>query len=160
MEKTDFSKIELLVLDVDGVLTDGSVTLDEDGREIKTFHCRDGAGMKYWQRVGKKIALITGRGSPVVTARAAELGVQEVHMHVKDGYLDYDGKVFFQLPGEGSLDLSEYFRLLLEREVAIPVIAEISAMIWKRSDYDPWDTADRCFAALNVARTNALKELA
>ena len=84
MEKTDYAKLELLVLDCDGVLTDGRVTLDADGRELKTFHCRDGAGMKYWQRVGKKIAIITGRGSPVVTIRAAELGVEEVHLDVKN----------------------------------------------------------------------------
>ncbi len=84
MEKTDYAKFELLVLDCDGVLTDGRVTLDVDGRETKTFHCRDGAGMKYWQRVGKKIAIITGRGSPVVTIRAAELGVEEVHLDVKN----------------------------------------------------------------------------
>ena len=84
MEKTDYAKLELLVLDCDGVLTDGSVTLDSNGQEIKTFHSRDGAGMKYWQRVGRKIAIITGRGSPAVTIRARELGVEEVHMNAKD----------------------------------------------------------------------------
>ena len=80
----DYGKIELLVLDVDGVLTDGTITLTEDGREIKQFHVRDGAGIKYWQRVGKKVAIITGRGSPVVTHRAKELGVEAVHLNAKD----------------------------------------------------------------------------
>ena len=84
MTGIDTTNIELLVLDVDGVLTDGRVTLDEDGREIKTFHVRDGSGMKYWQRVGRKLALISGRGSPAITARAAELGVECVRLNAKD----------------------------------------------------------------------------
>ena len=48
MSEIDYAKIELLVLDVDGVLTDGRVTLTPAGDEIKSFHVRDGAGMKYW----------------------------------------------------------------------------------------------------------------
>ena len=75
-----------------------------------------------------------------------------VHIHVKDGYIDGDGKVVFQLPGEGSLDLGEYFRLLAEHGTDIAVTAEVSAMIWKLPDYDPWDAAERCHAALAEAR--------
>ena len=78
-----------------------------------------------------------------------------VHVHVKDGYLDDRGQVVFQLPGEGSLDLRAYFRLLAERGAAVPVIAEVSAMIWKRSDYDPWAAAERSYAALAGARDAA-----
>ena len=74
------------------------------------------------------------------------------HIHVKDGYLD-DGRVVFQLPGEGSLDLREYFRLLVERGVNCPVIAEVSAMLWRRSDYDPWLAAERSYVSLFEAKT-------
>lgn len=77
-------RIELLVLDVDGVLTDGSIVLDAEGRELKRFCVLDGAGMKYWQRAGKRIALISGRASPAVTFRAAELGVTLVRQNAKD----------------------------------------------------------------------------
>lgn len=77
------------------------------------------------------------------------------HVHVKDGYRDDGGRVVFQLPGEGSLDLHAYFRLLVERGSAIPVTAEVSAMIWKRSDYDPWAAAERSYAALAEARDAA-----
>jgi len=84
MSAIDYAKIELLVLDVDGVLTDGGITLTEDGQEIKTFHVRDGSGMKYWQRAGRKLAMISGRGSPAVLARAEELGVQAVRLNAKD----------------------------------------------------------------------------
>ena len=83
MAKTDFAKIDLLVLDVDGVLTDGRVTLTGEGDEIKSFHVRDGAGLKYWKRAGGKLAIITGRGSPAVTRRAKELDVDIVRMNAK-----------------------------------------------------------------------------
>jgi 3-deoxy-D-manno-octulosonate 8-phosphate phosphatase (KDO 8-P phosphatase) len=78
------ARVELLVLDVDGVLTDGRIAIDGEGRELKSFHAADGAGIKYFQRVGKRVAFISGRSSPAVTARAAELGVTIVHQDAKD----------------------------------------------------------------------------
>ena len=90
MTKTDFAnreslgRIELLVLDVDGVLTDGRITLSGKGEEVKTFNVRDGAGMKYWKRAGGKLAVISGRGSPAVTRRAEELDVDAVRLNAKD----------------------------------------------------------------------------
>ncbi len=80
----DFDKIELLVLDVDGVLTDGRIQMTDSGEEIKAFHVRDGAGMKYWRRVGKKLAIISGRSSQAVIRRAEELGVDFVRLGCKD----------------------------------------------------------------------------
>ncbi len=70
-----FARIELLLLDVDGVLTDGSVTYTDDGHEIKSFHVRDGSGIKAWQRSGKRVAILSGRSSPAVIRRAKELGI-------------------------------------------------------------------------------------
>ena len=75
--------IELLVLDVDGVLTDGRIVLDRRGEEIKAFHVRDGSGMKYWKRAGGKLALISGRGSPAIEHRARELDVDAVRLNAK-----------------------------------------------------------------------------
>jgi 3-deoxy-D-manno-octulosonate 8-phosphate phosphatase (KDO 8-P phosphatase) len=77
-------RIELLVLDVDGVLTDGSITLTPDGAEIKTFHVRDGSALTAWRHCGKKTAIISGRASPAVSVRAAELGITEVRLGAKD----------------------------------------------------------------------------
>lgn len=71
--------IELLVLDVDGVLTDGGILYADDGAELKQFHVRDGSGLKIWQYLGKRTAIITGRASKVVTVRAAELGIAPVY---------------------------------------------------------------------------------
>jgi len=83
MFETDLSGIRLLVLDVDGVMTDGRICLDADGRETKVFHVTDGAGMKYWQRVGREIAIISGRDAPATAHRAKELGVRHLRQGVK-----------------------------------------------------------------------------
>jgi len=83
MARIDYAKIELLVLDVDGVLTDGRIVLSASGEEIKFFDSRDGAGMKYWKRAGGKLAVITGRGSEAVRLRAQELDVDEVRLDAK-----------------------------------------------------------------------------
>jgi 3-deoxy-D-manno-octulosonate 8-phosphate phosphatase (KDO 8-P phosphatase) len=70
--------IEMLVLDVDGVLTSGGIIYGDNGLELKAFHVRDGSGLKIWHEVGKKSAIVTGRNSRVVGIRAAELGVNLV----------------------------------------------------------------------------------
>ncbi len=70
--------IKLLILDVDGVLTDGSIILDNNGNEIKAFHVRDGHGIVMLLKRGIKVALITGRYSKVVEIRAKELGIGDV----------------------------------------------------------------------------------
>lgn len=70
--------IKLLLLDVDGTLTDGSLYFDENFHEIKAFNVKDGLGMALWQKLGKKIAIITGRTSIMVKKRMESLGVQFV----------------------------------------------------------------------------------
>lgn len=72
-------KIKLLLLDVDGVLTDGRIILDNQGNELKAFNVRDGHGIKLAQRAGIVIGIITGRKAEVVNVRARELGIGEVH---------------------------------------------------------------------------------
>lgn len=76
--------IELLLSDVDGVLTDGGVIFDNRGIEIKRFHIRDGLGIKLWQRAGHQFGLVTGRASHIVQLRAVELGVELVRQGVDD----------------------------------------------------------------------------
>lgn len=72
-------RIRLLILDVDGVLTDGSIILDNEGNEFKAFHVRDGHGIKMLIRAGYLVAIITGRQSKIVERRAHELGITEVY---------------------------------------------------------------------------------
>ena len=76
--------IELLLADVDGVLTDGHIVFDNQGIETKHFHIRDGMGIKLWQRAGYKFGLVTGRSSHIVKIRAAELGVDIVRQTAED----------------------------------------------------------------------------
>lgn len=68
-------RIELLLLDVDGVLTEGQVTYGGPDLEIKAFHVRDGTALAAWRRMGKKTAIITGRTSEAVARRARELAI-------------------------------------------------------------------------------------
>ena len=72
-------QIKLLALDVDGVLTDGKIYFDSAGNELKAFNTRDGLGMTALQRCGIRLAIITGRQSPMVTQRAAQLNVDYVY---------------------------------------------------------------------------------
>ncbi len=69
------AKIKLLLLDVDGVLTDGRITYDNCGNELKSFDVKDGHGLKMLQRAGIRVGIITGRSSEVVQRRAKELGI-------------------------------------------------------------------------------------
>jgi 3-deoxy-D-manno-octulosonate 8-phosphate phosphatase (KDO 8-P phosphatase) len=72
-------KIKLLILDVDGVMTDGRIIMDGDGREFKNFDVRDGHGIKMIQRYGIKVVILTGRESKVVEYRAKDLGIDDVY---------------------------------------------------------------------------------
>jgi len=76
--------IELVLSDVDGVLTDGRVVLDDRGIETKRFHVRDGMGIRLWQEAGYRFGLVTSRSSEVVKRRAAELGIAIVCLGVGD----------------------------------------------------------------------------
>ena len=76
--------IRLLVLDVDGVLTDGRLYFGPRGEALKVFDVRDGLGIVQLQRTGTTVALISGRRSPMVVIRCRELGVRHVHQGVAD----------------------------------------------------------------------------
>lgn len=76
--------IKLLILDVDGVLTDGSIILDNGNNEYKAFHVRDGHGIRMLIHAGIRVAIITGRYSKVVERRADELGITDVFQKCKN----------------------------------------------------------------------------
>ena len=77
-------KIKLLILDVDGVLTDGKLFFDEQGREYKSFHARDGLGLKLLRQTGVEVAVISGRKSASVTLRMKNLGIKFVYQGQED----------------------------------------------------------------------------
>ncbi|MCM2265777.1 MAG: HAD family hydrolase, partial [Desulfuromonadales bacterium] len=82
-------KIRLLLLDVDGVMTDGRIIYDDHGGETKAFDVKDGHGIKLLQRAGIRVGIITGRQSTVVDRRAMELGIELVYQGAKDKLVPY-----------------------------------------------------------------------
>jgi YrbI family 3-deoxy-D-manno-octulosonate 8-phosphate phosphatase len=75
-------KIRLILSDVDGVLTDGTINYDNNGVELKKFHVRDGLGIKLWQQSGAEFGIVTGRSSQIVRMRAAELDISLIRQSV------------------------------------------------------------------------------
>jgi 3-deoxy-D-manno-octulosonate 8-phosphate phosphatase (KDO 8-P phosphatase) len=82
--KVRLARISLMVFDVDGILTDGSLWYGENGEVFKRFHSLDGHGLKMLVTSGIKVALVTGREGPIVSRRAAELGLGDVFQNVRD----------------------------------------------------------------------------
>lgn len=78
------AQIRLMIFDVDGILTDGSLHYGPDGEAIKTFNVLDGHGIKLLQRSGVTTAIISARQSPIVSRRAADLGIEYVHQGIHD----------------------------------------------------------------------------
>jgi len=76
--------IALLLSDVDGVLTDGRISLDNQGIESKAFHVRDGLGIKLWQKAGYPFGMVTLRSTQSLKVRAAELGIEILRQGVPD----------------------------------------------------------------------------
>ena len=76
--------VQVLFLDVDGVLTDGGLLMTESGETIKRFHTLDGHGIKLLQRCGIQVAVITGRDSPALRLRMAQLGIAHAHYGTED----------------------------------------------------------------------------
>lgn len=78
------SRIRLMIFDVDGVLTDGSLYYDEHGESIKRFHALDGFGVRMLQESGILVSFMTGRDSPILARRAADLGISDVQQGVRN----------------------------------------------------------------------------
>jgi 3-deoxy-D-manno-octulosonate 8-phosphate phosphatase (KDO 8-P phosphatase) len=102
--KEKLKKIKMLILDVDGVMTDGRIIIDDEGHELKNFDVRDGHGLKIIQRYGIKIAILTGRKSEVVNHRAQDLEIKEIY--------------------QGALNKKEVFqKILLKNNLAASAVA-------------------------------------
>ncbi|GER67119.1 3-deoxy-D-manno-octulosonate 8-phosphate phosphatase [Weizmannia acidilactici] len=96
------AKIKCIVMDVDGVLTDGRLIMEEDGQEWKAFHSMDGLGITLAKSAGIRFAIITGRKSGIVSRRAKELGIDEVHQGIRDKFT-----VFTELVSRFGLSFDE-----------------------------------------------------
>jgi 3-deoxy-D-manno-octulosonate 8-phosphate phosphatase (KDO 8-P phosphatase) len=136
--KDKLKKIKLLILDVDGVLTDGRIVLDDGGREIKFFDVRDGHGLKIIQRYGIKVVLLTGRKSDVVKHRARDLGIKEIYQNV------FNKKAIFEKILRKNKIEAEAVAFLGDDIVDIPVlravgfsaaVADALTVVKKTADY-------------------------
>ncbi|MFT7463133.1 MAG: 3-deoxy-D-manno-octulosonate 8-phosphate phosphatase (KDO 8-P phosphatase) [Pseudohongiellaceae bacterium] len=87
---TQLDDLVLIVLDVDGVLTDGRVMLGAGDEELKAFHTRDGAGLALWRDAGFHCTFLTGRGGAAVRRRASELRIERIWEKVRDKSAAYD----------------------------------------------------------------------
>jgi 3-deoxy-D-manno-octulosonate 8-phosphate phosphatase (KDO 8-P phosphatase) len=83
------ARVKVMIFDVDGVLTDGSLTYGPDGEATKTFYVLDGLGIQLLQRTGVQTAIISARNSPIVVRRAADLGITHVHQGQHDKRLAF-----------------------------------------------------------------------
>jgi len=105
--------IKLIVLDVDGCLSDGKLTYSSDGIESKNFNVKDGLGITTWIKMGNKVAIITGRNSSIVEKRAKELGIQHLFQGIRDKDRVLDelvnslGLKFYEVGAIGD-DLNDY----------------------------------------------------
>jgi 3-deoxy-D-manno-octulosonate 8-phosphate phosphatase (KDO 8-P phosphatase) len=111
--------IKLLICDVDGVMTDGGLYFGDDGQEYKTFHSRDGLGMKMLQRSGVKLAVITARTSEVVTHRMNNLAIEYVFQGQQNKV-----QAFEQLCSDLDLD-NEQVAYIGDDVVDLPVMTKV-----------------------------------
>ena len=91
-------KVKLLLLDVDGILTDGRILINDIGQEIKSFHVQDGQGIRWLQKAGIEVGILSGRSSPAVTARAGELRISLLFQWINDKMI-----IFHELLEKSSL---------------------------------------------------------
>ncbi|EDN70727.1 3-deoxy-D-manno-octulosonate 8-phosphate phosphatase [Beggiatoa sp. PS] len=116
-------QIRLVIFDVDGVLTDGSLYIGEDGQEYKAFYAPDGLGIKLLQATGIIISIITARNSPVVTHRMKSLGIQYIYQGKLDKLSTYK-----QLSKELQLK-SQQVAYVGDDLIDIPVMQEVGLAI-------------------------------
>ena len=122
-------KVKVLILDVDGVLTDGRIIISDDGQETKCFDVRDGHGLKMIQRAGIEVVFLTGRKSRVVEHRARELGVDRVYQGALDKLV-----VFQEILAQGGL-VAEQTAYMGDDIVDLPVLRRAGFSVTVRDSH-------------------------
>ncbi len=132
--------VKLVVFDVDGVLTDGSLFLGDDGQEYKAFNSKDGLGMKMLQRSGVEVGIITARQSEVVRHRMDSLGIEHVFQGQENKLPAYE-KLIAQLkldPGQTAYVGDDVVDLPLMRRAGLAVAVADAHPLCKRNAH--WET--------------------
>lgn len=120
--------IELIVLDVDGTLTDGKITYTQNGDELKSFSVKDGLAIASWVKLGKQVAIITGRSSKIVERRAKELGIMHFHQGIENKKEVLEGilkELNLSMENVASIgdDLNDYAMLKASKHAYVPADA-------------------------------------
>lgn len=131
-------KIRLLLLDVDGVLTDGRILYDDQGREVKSFHVQDGQGIRWLQKEGVEVGFLSGRSSRAVEMRARELGISFLFQGIGDKI-----KVFEKILKKTKLDSDQvafmgddFIDLALLKKVGFSIsVSNGHPLVQKEADY-------------------------
>ncbi|QSZ41778.1 HAD hydrolase family protein [Sulfurimonas aquatica] len=142
--------IKLIVLDVDGCLSDGSLIYSNDSIESKSFNVKDGLGITTWIKMGNEVAIITGRKSEIVKKRATELGIKHLYQGVRDKdrvlkeLVESLGLKFYELGAIGD-DLNDYNMLSLVGRSFTPKngVKEIRELVDTVLNYNGGDGAVR-----------------
>jgi len=122
--------IQLIVLDVDGTMTDGRITYTENGDEIKSFSVKDGLAIASWRKLGRHVAIITGRTSSIVQRRAQELGIEHFYQGIEnkkevlDTLLDELGLNMDNVAAIGD-DLNDFSMLKAAKKAFVPLDATL-----------------------------------
>ncbi|MFH1419772.1 MAG: HAD hydrolase family protein [Planctomycetota bacterium] len=130
--------IKLLILDVDGVMTTGALPYDRGGNEVKTFWVQDGSAIRLWTSGGGTVAVISGRESPAVSARAKDLGIASVTQGVADKVPAYEAlcREHSVSDAETGVVGDDYLDLALMRRSAYPIaVANAVASVKRAARY-------------------------
>lgn len=157
--------IKLIILDVDGCLSDGKLIYSGDAIESKNFNVKDGLGISTWVKLGNSVAIITGRNSSIVEKRAKELGIEYIYQGIKDKdrvlreLVDSLGLNFSNVGAIGD-DLNDYNMLQLVGESFTPKngVKEIKSIVKNVLSYDGGDGAVREMIDILVEKNNQKAE--
>lgn len=157
--------IKLIILDVDGCLSDGKLIYSGDLVESKNFNVKDGLGISTWVKLGNSVAIITGRNSSIVEKRAKELGIKHIYQGIKDKdrvlreLVDSLGLNFSNVGAIGD-DLNDYNMLQLVGESFTPKngVKEIKNIVKNVLSYDGGDGAVREMIDILVEKNNQKAE--
>ena len=144
--------VKVLILDVDGVLTDGGIFIDDDGRETKRFDVRDGHGLKMLMRYDVEVIFLTGRESRVVEHRARDLGISEVYQGVWNKL-----EVFDEIVKKRNMG-SESIAFVGDDVVDVPVLRRAG---FSASVADAADDVKKCvdYVTENMGGRGAVREI-
>lgn len=122
--------IKLIVLDVDGTLTEGKITYTQNGDEVKSFCVKDGLAIASWIKLGREVAIITGRNSKIVERRARELGIKHFYqgVHNKDEVLENllsELNLSMENVASAGDDLNDYKMLKASKRAYVPSNASL-----------------------------------